>query len=67
MVGKKQKAQKCRVETTKGYDRLLECLKENAEVAYEEVRLKILSRFPWSKFNEQHFRWYKWKMKKVSW
>ncbi len=46
---------------------VLECLRENAEVAYEEVRLKILSRFPRSKFNEQHFRWYKWKMKKVSW
>jgi len=41
-------------------------LRENADIPYEEMLLKVHSRFPWSKFNKQHFSWYKWKMKKIS-
>ena len=43
---------------------VLRCLEENPQVSYEKVRRKVLLKFPQSKFNKQHFSWYKWKFEK---
>lgn len=43
---------------------VLRCLEVNPQVSYEKVRRKVLLRFPQSKFNKQHFSWYKSKFKK---
>jgi len=40
------------------------CLLDNPEVSYEELRKRVLQKFPWSRFNKSHFAWYKSRLRK---